>query len=275
MKERKIQGFFNKKSVGRNIRLESDPILKYEQDMRQKGVIELLKPKPGDKILDVGCGNARDLIIFAKNGARCVGIDFSENMIKEGKKDAKKEKIKIDLIVGGVTKLPFKNDSFYKMSCSEVIEHIPNYGDAIEEMTRVLKNSGRLVVTTPNKYSLYGLTKFIFRLTSFVFSFLRKNINRNKKKIHPYDKWKTKKELIEVFKKNKLKTENTIGICFIPGQITYFLPKKLKKLIIKITEFFEEKFRWTLNKFGYIIGMSLIKKGDINENRNTGATSTK
>ena len=42
--------------------------------------IENFKPKKG-KILEVGCGNARNLIPFAKSGFECYGIDFSNNML--------------------------------------------------------------------------------------------------------------------------------------------------------------------------------------------------
>ncbi|MBS3145266.1 class I SAM-dependent methyltransferase, partial [Candidatus Woesearchaeota archaeon] len=51
--------------------------------------IENFKPKKG-KILEVGCGNARNLIPFAKSGFECYGIDFSNNMLRQAKKFAQK-----------------------------------------------------------------------------------------------------------------------------------------------------------------------------------------
>ena len=163
MKEKKIIKFFDDMSKDRNIRLKSDPILNYEQAMRQQAVIELLNPNRGERILDVGCGNARDILIFAKKDTICVGIDISEGMIREGKKDIDGIGLKnIDLLIGSGTLLPFRNASFDKVSCSETIEHIPNYEVAIAEMKRVLKKHGKLVITTPNRYSLNGLEKTLF-----------------------------------------------------------------------------------------------------------------
>src|SRR3989344_4159076 len=46
--------------------------------------IERYQPKKG-KVLEVGCGNARNLIPFAKQGFECHGIDFSSKMIEKSK----------------------------------------------------------------------------------------------------------------------------------------------------------------------------------------------
>ena len=175
MKEEAIKQFFDAMSTDRNLAIESDPIGKYEQDMRQRAVIELLNPTKGELILDVGCGNARDIIVFANKGAKSVGIDFSTEMIKEGKKDIAKIGLKNnDLIVGSATLLPFKNKTFDKISCSETIEHIPDYEDAIADMNRVLKVGGKLVITTPNWHSLYGLSRKLFtKPFKLLFRFLK------------------------------------------------------------------------------------------------------
>src|SRR3989344_8576203 len=69
----------------------------------EKTAVELSKLwKPG-KILDVGCGNCRNLFPFSKFD--CYGVDFSENMIKEAKKFVSKKNMKVNLQVGDVPKL--------------------------------------------------------------------------------------------------------------------------------------------------------------------------
>ena len=247
-----IKQFFDEMSVNRNIVLESCPILKYEQQMRQRAVVELLNPIKGDLLLEVGCGNARDLLVFGMEGITCVGIDFSSGMIKEGKKDIDEIGLKnVGLTVGSGTSLPFKSETFDKISCSEVIEHIPNYEDAIIEMIRVLKVGGKLVITTPNWHSLYGLTR---KLLNFVIAVLRK------KNSHPYDEWKTQKEVMNVLKKQGMAIDRNIGICFIPGHLTYMLPPILKRVIIKLSFSIENKVRNVFTGKGYNIGVSAIKK---------------
>lgn len=256
--EEKIMQFFDEISINRNIVLESDPILRYEQEMRQKSVVELLNPKKDELILEVGCGNARDLLVFGMRCKKCVGVDFSSGMIKEGKKDIDKIGLKnIDLIMGSGTSLPFKDESFDKISCSEVIEHIPNYEDAIIEMNRVLKVGGKLVITTPNWHSLYGITR---KLLDFVRRFVFK-----KSSSHPHDEWKTQKEVIKVLEKCDMKINRKVGICFLPSYIfPSFLPPyflfHLKSVIVKLTSYGEKKLRDTLTGNGYMIGVSAIKK---------------
>lgn len=252
--DEKIKQYFDKLSVNRNIRTESCPILKYEQEMRQRAVVELLNLKKDDLILEVGCGNARDVLVFAMKGVKCIGIDFSCGMIKEGKKDIDKIGLEnIDLFVGSGTNLPFKDESFDKISCSEVIEHIPNYEDAIAEMSRVLNRGGELVITTPNWHSLYGITR---KLLDFVGYVLRKKNTY----AHPYDEWKTQKEVINVLEKHGVVINKKIGICFIPGHLTYFLPTKFKEIVVRLSFSIENKFRNSLTGKGYNIGVSATKK---------------
>jgi len=253
MKENKIREYFDEMSIERDLKLRN-PILKYEQDTRQKAVIEMLIPTKGELILDVGCGNGRDIIIFANNSAFCVGIDFSSGMIKEGKKAIDTMGFRnVHLISGGATNLPFSDGTFDKISCSEVIEHIPDWEKAIAEMNRVLKIGGKLVITTPNWYSLYGFTRKLFDLFSFI---LRKKSVPS----HPYDEWKTQKEVINVLKKHGIEIDRTIGICFIPGHLTYSLPKGSKEMVVKLSSYIEKMLKNKLTGKGYMIGISAIKK---------------
>lgn len=248
-KEKEIKLFFDKSSGVRNV-LYKDPILGYEQDMRQKAVIELLEPMSNDIILDVGCGNARDILKFAKECKYAYGIDLSDGMIKEGKKDIARQNFKnVFLIVGSATDLPFADGSFDKISCSEVIEHIPEWEDAIKEMSRCLKNNGRLVITTPNKRSIYRITKIIRNL---MMRLLRKGI-------HPYDEWKTQDEVIEVLQDNNIKVDKKIGVCYLPGHSVRVLPNILKRVVTKIIYKVEKRIRYKATDKGYNLAISGIK----------------
>ena len=199
--ELEIRNFFDKASRNRDIKLQ-DPILRYEQDMRQRAVMELLAPALGELILDVGCGNARDIIPFAQKGATCVGVDFSNDIICMVRMSKPYLGLKnVDLILANATHLPFKRGYFDKISCSEVIEHIPDYPKAIAEINRVLKEGGKIVITTPNRHSAYGVVRKGMSITfgsgGRIFRALQ-IIRRQKSRGtgHPYDKWKTQKEVI-------------------------------------------------------------------------------
>ena len=89
-------------------------------------------------MLDVGCGNGRDLLELVTAG--CEGwIDISTRMIQEAKRKRKKsEKIanKISLILGDATSLPLKEQAFNKLICNETLEHIPKWESATKEIVR-------------------------------------------------------------------------------------------------------------------------------------------
>lgn len=239
--------------------------------MRQRAVMELLNPCCGELVLDVGCGNARDVIPFARKGAICVGVDFSIGMLREGKKDIDQGKHKnADLILASANHLPFKEDTFDKVSCSEVIEHISNYQGAIAEVKRILKKEGKLVITTPNSHSLYGAVRKVlppaFGAGSTILrrSRLKKRCSGNKLR-HPYDKWKTQKEVIRAVEESGFSLCQKVGVCFIPSQLTYYLPSRFKVAVVRVSSIFENRFRYLLTASGYIIAMSALKWGKRND----------
>ena len=79
--------------------------------------------KPG-KILDIGCGNGRYSIPFAKKGFDCYGIDFSKSMIKNAKESFKKNNLKAIFKQEELTNIPFKNNYFDYIICLASFHHL-------------------------------------------------------------------------------------------------------------------------------------------------------
>lgn len=127
-------------------------------NFRQKPLEELknLNWKKG-KILDIGCGNCRNLLYF-KN-LECYGIDFSEKMLEQAKKFSKKNNFKVNLKQGNMEKLPYKDSSFDYVLAIAVLHHLKNPEQAIKEISRVLKNNGEAYITIWNKLQL----RFLFK----------------------------------------------------------------------------------------------------------------
>jgi ubiquinone/menaquinone biosynthesis C-methylase UbiE len=90
--------------------------------------------------------------IKEKEGRNAVGIDIGSGHLKNAFNDAKNLEAERDayFLVGDLEDLPFKNNSFDTIICSEVIEHLLEPERAIREFERVLKSKGILVVTVPN-----------------------------------------------------------------------------------------------------------------------------
>jgi len=112
---------------------------------------------PDDRILDIGCGEGRHTIKACRqNKTMCVGADFGfKNLIETQKKIAFHQALNdlscksIDLSCMDVTRLPFKDNSFDSVICSEVLEHIPNDAGAMSELVRILKPGKILAVSVP------------------------------------------------------------------------------------------------------------------------------
>lgn len=98
-----------------------------------------------NKVLDVGCGTGLLSSLMKNQGNDVCGIDISEVALR--KAELRGIKVKLGNIDNN---LPFDDDIFDVVVCSEVIEHLFNPIEALEEIRRVLKPEGFLVLTTPN-----------------------------------------------------------------------------------------------------------------------------
>jgi len=113
--------------------------------------------RPGERLLDVGCGGGRHAAEARRLGAHVVAVDLSDVDVKDaaGTLDA----ITVDwptaraasgsTAVGDVTSLPFHDASFDRVIAAEVLEHLPADRPGFSECARVLRPGGTLAVTVP------------------------------------------------------------------------------------------------------------------------------
>jgi ubiquinone/menaquinone biosynthesis C-methylase UbiE len=155
--------------------------------------------KPG-KILDIGCGNGRNLLYFAKRGFEVYGLDFSKEMVEQAKEMFKKNKIEIkekQLIVADMRNIPFENENFDYVISVASLHHLPkkDHQEAIEEIKRVLKRNGECIISVWNKYS--------FKRIGFWFCPKEVFIDWKKREIEEVkeENQKKKKEAIKVYKR--------------------------------------------------------------------------
>lgn len=102
------------------------------------------------KLLVVGCGSGKEAAVLAiELGADVVGIDLQDAFHPAAV-------TVVDLRRGDATGLEFADQSFDFVFSFHVLEHIPNYTKALDEMRRVLRDEGAYCIGTPNRLRLAG-----------------------------------------------------------------------------------------------------------------------
>ena len=115
-----------------------------------------LELRPGDRVLDVGCGPGRLTLVFAKRvgptGA-VDGIDAAVEMINRASSQARKRGVAASFQVGFAQDLPFPDATFDAVACTLALHHVAEDDQraAVEEMYRVLKPTGRLLIAEFHK----------------------------------------------------------------------------------------------------------------------------
>ncbi len=118
--------------------------------LRRKS-IDAAQIKPGERILDVGCGTG-DLTLLAKERAgstgQVYGIDAATEMIDVARGKAARAKAEVDFRVSVIEQLPFPAESFDVVLSSLMMHHLPDdlKPKALAEVRRVIKPGGRLLL---------------------------------------------------------------------------------------------------------------------------------
>ena len=107
-------------------------------------------------MLDAGCGSGRFLSPLS-NGMNIIGADFSKGLLAKAKKDA----LKAPLCLADVEHLPFKTETFDTVLSVRVLQHVTNQKNAINELSRVTKKGGTLIILAYNNLTLHALYKWI------------------------------------------------------------------------------------------------------------------
>ena len=119
-----------------------------------------LKLEEEHMVLDLGCGFGRHAFEVLRRGAEVVACDMALNELHEVRATyaamAEVGEIKITsgafTSAGDATRLPFQDETFDRIIASEVLEHIYNDEDALDELFRVLKPQGILAITVPSYF---------------------------------------------------------------------------------------------------------------------------
>ena len=133
-----------------------------------RNLIQVVDPKPGERVLDVGCGTgivARQVAERLGSGGSVTGLDLSPNMLAVARATAGRERVTIEWREGNAEQLPFPDSRFDLVLSQFALMFVTNKAVALAEMHRVVTEHGRALISVwqgLDKHPFYQtLHKFI------------------------------------------------------------------------------------------------------------------
>jgi demethylmenaquinone methyltransferase/2-methoxy-6-polyprenyl-1,4-benzoquinol methylase len=111
--------------------------------------LQLANAKSGERALDLCCGTGDISFALAKNGAETIGLDFSEKMLEVAvarQRHLKSEISNLKFLQGDAQQLPFSDNSFDAVTVGYGLRNLSNLDRGLDEMIRVAKPGGRIVI---------------------------------------------------------------------------------------------------------------------------------
>jgi ubiquinone/menaquinone biosynthesis C-methylase UbiE len=136
-------------------------IFRFIENKRINVLLKLAEINENNSVLEIGCGAGH--ILERINKGKLTGIDIADIQVKRSKTRLGS---KAEIIKASAEELPFKNESFDRIICTEVFEHVLDPLKALNEMHRVLKNNGLISLSIPNE-NLIIFTKKLLLNTGF------------------------------------------------------------------------------------------------------------
>ena len=131
---------------------------------------ETLRPKPGRRLLDVGCGVGTAEIALARlrlTQIELFGVDLHVARLAEAVKATRGANLRVDFAVADAARLPFGDGTFDSTFCVAVLQHVRDVPAALAEFARVTKPGGRILAVEPDNSARYWFSSVESGVTAF------------------------------------------------------------------------------------------------------------
>jgi len=213
-----------------------DDLLKIKASTsRYRFALKFLKDK---SVVDIGCGARMGPYILAEYAVKVVGIDHSREAIFYDAKNWPRGNI--SYMVADALSLPVKSHTFDAVVSLEVIEHIDAYETYLGEVSRILKEAGIFVISTPNRYvaSPEGTLSNPGHIREFDLGEFKSILGRYFPSINIYGQFPSQKiQQIEFYRR-----ENYQRAAKTPAFFKRIIPAAWKEALLKTYLHFSVKF---------------------------------
>jgi SAM-dependent methyltransferase len=119
---------------------------------------ETLRPKPGNRILDVGCGEGLAEVAIGHHHIsqlRLVGIDLVVSKVVAARQETRSHNQRVSFAAADAGRLPFRHAAFDSIYCVAVLQHIEDVETTVREFARVTVPRGRVLAVEPDNSARY------------------------------------------------------------------------------------------------------------------------
>ena len=156
----------------------TSPTLKYLRerwwnDEFTEFVVETLRPRAGNRILDVGCGEGQAEIRIGHlhlSQIRLFGIDIMIERVMVARRETAAHNQRVRFATADTCALPFRDGAFDSTFCVAVLQHIREVDSAVTELARVTAAGGRVVAVEPDNSARYFYSSVPEGMTAFEMS---------------------------------------------------------------------------------------------------------
>lgn len=200
------------------------------------------KLAPGDLVLDLGCGTARQAIPMASAGVFVIGVDISEEMLVLAAKKLSKMGLlgQVDLIVADAQDPPVKNNAFDGFVFYGTLHHLSRPKIAIKNASLKLVDGGKVFTLDPNLSPL----RFMFDILMAVWRLYREDTGEGS----PL----SAKSLLRWFESCGILGTVKLST-YSPPHLFYFLDRRLGLKVLTISDAFFNKVSFLRNMGGVIM----------------------
>jgi SAM-dependent methyltransferase len=130
-------------------------------DVFTEFLAETLKPRPGNRILDVGCGEGLGEVAIGRlqiSQVRLVGVDLVFSKVLAASRETASHNLRMKFAAADACRLPFRDGVFDSLFSVAVLQHVNDVETAVSEFARVTGPRGRVIAVEPDNSARYGFS---------------------------------------------------------------------------------------------------------------------